>query len=591
MGNLLQYADKSETIDNKISTMLSQINFDYRNGKIRTETEYYYRIKNMLANLYKSLTQPTFKYRPAVSTPRSDEYNAMITESYNDLSYVIKDCESLNKLITNSFTDAQLSRNMMNNEIDYLSKKIQTIGQSIGKFEKPGTVVFTELFENKEYVANNGASTACHVNTQDGILTLGRKTTSNAKIKNIEIDPEVSNGLPGNTHAVDSLNSELHFLGQDGLHTNPVAIIDGNKDTWFEFELFSIDDRVRKECNSLGFEFEEGVSWIDNENNLRLKIILTLSDETICSWVSITPYLSDVKGIQPATLEVCDVITVSGNVSRVAENINFDGTLVFAFPPQPVFKIEMTFVQPIRYATKVGHFYYTSANTTSMSIFQNFEKADIYSRVDGKKPSVSMLGVKYDPETQWVNYSSSNISIPSDEYAKANLFTVPESTAEKKAGIEIIDAYRYLIGIREIIISSCTFMDYSEYVSKPFKTEDVITSISLQANEYTPGGDPDVIRYYISVDGGSSWYRIYPAQRAYQGVYKYYINNDSIENLLTYDKDKRLAQNISMMGEPKSVQLKIEMDKVLDAGNKEYATPIVYDYKLKLTTGGDSIEY
>ena len=100
MGNLLQYTDKSITIDNKLNTLLAQINYDYQNGNIRTETEYYYRVKNMLAEFYESLTKPTFKFRPAKTTPMSDEYNAMITESYNDMEYIIKDCETLSNLVS-----------------------------------------------------------------------------------------------------------------------------------------------------------------------------------------------------------------------------------------------------------------------------------------------------------------------------------------------------------------------------------------------------------------------------------------------------------------------------------------------------------
>ena len=121
--NLLQCTNKSKTIDNKLNSLLSQINYDYQNGNIRTETEYYYRVKNMLSDFYDSLTKPTFQYRPAVTTPMSDEYNAMITESYNDLEYIIKDCEALCELIKQSFIDAELSRDMMTNELSYLSKK------------------------------------------------------------------------------------------------------------------------------------------------------------------------------------------------------------------------------------------------------------------------------------------------------------------------------------------------------------------------------------------------------------------------------------------------------------------------------------
>ena len=143
MGNLLQYTDKSETIDNKLNSLLAQIKYDYNNGNIRTETEYYYRIKNMLSEFYDSLTKPTFKYRPAISTPMSDEYNAMIQESYSDMEYIIKDCEALSNLVSQSFIDAELSRNMMSNEIAYLSKKISAIGASIASNQPIGTVVFT----------------------------------------------------------------------------------------------------------------------------------------------------------------------------------------------------------------------------------------------------------------------------------------------------------------------------------------------------------------------------------------------------------------------------------------------------------------
>ena len=140
--NLLQYVNKSETINNKLNSLLNLINYDYQNGKIRTETEYYYRIKNMLDEFYQSLNTPMFKYRPAISTPMSDEYNSMITETYKDLEYIINDCKILNELILQSFTDAELSRTMMTNSLNYLSKKIEGLGQSIFSEESINTVVF-----------------------------------------------------------------------------------------------------------------------------------------------------------------------------------------------------------------------------------------------------------------------------------------------------------------------------------------------------------------------------------------------------------------------------------------------------------------
>lgn len=591
MGNLLQYTDKSITIDNKLNTLLAQINYDYQNGNIRTETEYYYRIKNMLSQFYQSLTKPTFKFRPAKTTPISDEYNAMITESYNDMEYIIKDCEALSKLVSQSFANAEISRDMMMNQLSYISKKITAIGESIAKNQSTNTVVFTELFNDTEMTGNKGANNACNVNTTDGILTLRVDSSMPIGIEAIQIDNEVSNGFPGNTHCVDTMNGEMHFVGKEGLHNNLKVITKGVADQWFEFELFSITDETRKACNSYGFEYDEGVSWINNDDILRLKLIVVPKSSDKCSWITISPYLSDIKGVKPCFLEKCEIVTVTNNIYEICKGEPLNDTLVLPFPPQEIQRIELTFVQPSKYLTKVGHFYYTMVDTSSMSVFQSNDYTDSFTRVDGRNPSVSLLGVKYNPTTQWIDYPNTMVDIPNQDFTKDNLFSLPASTIEKKANQEIIDAYRYMIGIKSIKLSSPKFDKSSKYISTVFTTDDVITSITLESDEYIPGNDPEILKYFISLNGGITWHPIYPMHRAYSGIYKYYVNNDSIENLLSVDTQNRRSKNLTIAKECKSVQLKIEMKRPTGIENEEYATPIVYQYKLRLTTGGETIEY
>ena len=148
-----------------------------------------------------------------------------------------------------------------------------------------------------------------------------------------------------------------------------------------------------------------------------------------------------------------------------------------------------------------------------------------------------------------------------------------------------------MIGIRDISLSSNTFTEHGEYVSARFVTDDVITSITLDADEYIPGNNAEILRYYVSLNGGTTWHQIYPMHRAYQGIYKYYVNNDSIENLLANDSTQKKSKNLSVVGDVRSIQVKIEMDRPIGIENAEYCTPIVYGYKLKLTTGGETIEY
>lgn len=592
MGNLLQYTDKSKTIDMKLETILAEIDHAYRNGEIRIETEYYYRVKNALTDFYDSLTKPTFKYRPAVSTPVSEEYNAMITESVADMEYIIKDCENLSKLVTQSFSDAELSRSMLTNSLQALIKKTNSIRDSISVHEPVGTVVFTELFSDMQYSGNFSDADSLTINTSEGILCLSSYSKHKITVQKVSIDPNESNGLPGNTHCADIYNSELHFSGEEGLHNNLMAICDNTNDTWFEFETFNITDETRISCNSFGFDYDEGVQWITDSDKLRLKLIIDINSKYDCSWLTLKPYLSEIKGVKPCIIEKCEIITTANNAYVAVQNKYFDNTIVCPFPPHSVKRVILTLLQTSKYQTKVGHFFHVTSDTASISAFQEYDEIDNFARVDGDKPSVSYIGCKYNPKTKWVDYPDTSTQLMTEVTARSGLFTMPVSTIEKKAGQELIDAYRYLIGIREVSVSSNYFRDYGEYVTEPFTTQDMITSVCIESEEYIPGDDVEAVKYYISLNGGTTWHKIYPTHRAYDGIYKYYINNDSIANQLSVDRASNRSKALTVIGEPKSIQLKITMEKPTENGTPmDYASPIIYSYRLKLTTGGGSIEY
>lgn len=589
MGNLLQYTDKSSSIDNKLASLIAEIDHDYQNGNIRTETEYYYRIKTMINHFYATLNKPGFQYRPAMYAPISSEYNSMISEAYNDMKYIIDDCQNLSQSLEQSFTDCELSRTMMQNNINYLAQKIDNIIESVQYNQTEGLVVFTELFNNSSSQGNRKQDGSCFMDTKNGILILGYKACNYIPITGITIDNEKSNGLPGNTHCVNTENSEMHFIGQDGLHNNVKAMYDGNLDTWFEFELFSIPEKTREQCNNYGFDYEEGVSWI-GDGPLVLQMTIHVDGSYKGSWFSITPYLSNIKGVNSCIIKECNIITLDNNVYKVAENISFNELKLFTFPGKNIKEIKITLVQDSSYLTQVGHFYFTDVNTKNMSIFQDFDTSDTYTRVEGKTPSVSLLGVKYDPTTQWVDYNNSTSDIEAS-YAKSGLFTIPISTIQKKAGQEIVDAYRYMIGIRDMSLKSYVFNDKGTFVSEAYTTDEPIDSVVLDVDEYIPGDNPEILKYYLTFDGGVNWHQIYPMKRSYAGVYRYTINNDTIANLMTTTNKERRTKNLNMLSDVHSVQLKIEMNKPTGVENPENTSPIVYKYKLIIETGGENIEY
>lgn len=590
MADLIQY-NKGKVVDDRAMAILNAVTADYNEGRIKTEVEYYYRVKKALSEFYQSLDKPLFKYRPAVSVPIADDYNAMINEAHQDMSYLVSDCMSLGEQVALSFSSAELSRTMLQNEIEYLAKQVESIGRSIAENEPEGVVVFTESFNTVRQTANLAYEKSCTVNTIDGVLTLQERTGKNTGFKRIYIDSSGSNGFPGNTHMVDTLNSELHFSGEDGIHMDLRSVAREQKDTWFEYELIHITDETRRECNSYGFEYAEGVEWINRDNDpLRLKMCFELEEEIECSWFSVMPYLPEIKGAKPCFIEKCDILTSSGSTYTVAENVAFEENMLFAFPPQTVRQVDVTFVQDYCYPVKVGHFYYNAVDTKSMSIFQDAETFNKNSRADGWLPSVNLLNVLYNPQTQWIEYIPSDGELIAERHAKSQLFRKPQDTIDLKAGVEMLDAYRYMIGIRMARAYSSTFKPYSEYVSYPFTTLDPITSIVLESEEYIPGDDGEILKYYVSVDNGMNWHRICPTHRAYDGVYKYTVNNSSIENLLTTDLTKKRSRNLTTLNDVRSVQVKIEMRQP-ETEHKEYSTPIVYWYRLRLETGGELIEY
>lgn len=587
MGNLLQYTDRSRSIDKKLQELLSNIEHERLAGNIKTETEYYYRIKNAVSDFYKSLGRPLFTFRPAEYAPISEHYNSMVSESISDMKYIMDDCTSLSSKLDNVTADNELWQKMAQAEMSYMEKQVEEISENAAKNVSEGVAVFSEFFNNTKQQQNPTSNERLQIDTENHILTLGYSRSNRADIGSVEIDASASNGLPGNSHCVDTKNMELHYMGQDGLHKDVSAIIDSSHDSWFEFELFDISEAVRELTNNYGFSYEEGISWL-GKPPLVLKMTLNVSSSHKTSWITINPYLPEVKGVKPFTAGDCTIISVDGNVYKVCESIDMNGIKLFTYPACNVKEVRLTFYQDAGYPVYVGHTYYTKVNSKLMSIFQDYDTSDVYARVEGQMPSVTALGVKYNPETQWVEYNSEDMSAT---YAKSILFNHPVSTADKTCRTEIIEAERYMIGIRDISLKSHDFYESGKYISKPFTTDKPIDSIILEAYEYIPGTDPEVLQYYITFDSGINWHQIYPVGRSYAGVYKYTMNNDSISNMLTTREKLPRTKNVNILRDVYSIQLMITMRRPEGIENPENTSPVVYGYKLHIETGGENIEY
>lgn len=584
--NLLQVVNKSKIIEERAAKILNNLVADYNHGLIKTETELLYKTFLALKEFYKSIGKPTFKVRPARGTPVSSDYNDMINESVSDMASAISECESLSQALSQMFTEVELDRNMMQNKIRYVLKQIEMITSKVG--DRHNAISFSDSFVN----TNNFDKDMCknliaNVNTSEGILTLATTSSDDYSVTcKVEV-LDGSNGIPGNTHVVDVVDNSLHFHGEDNLHIDLSTITDGNRDTWFEYEIFDIDDATYFNTNGYGYEYKEGLKWINSGEPLRLILRLTLPTPKIANWLSLSPFIPEHKGSKASSIQRIIISDGKGNVQSISSTRVFSDDIIYVFNQQSVKTITIEFEQRLAYDTDIGHFFFVETANTNPLYYDT--STDGFSRVDGPKPSVEMLGLKYNPSLKkYVQPTSEDKVFSNQSKTKQELFSQPLSYDNIKSDTEILKAYRYHIGIRSINISSYTFESESEYISTEYVSEVPIKGVALDVADSIPAtfGVGEWVKYRISTDNGETWHDITPKSRAYSGKSTYIINSK-----IPIELRKSNVGYIEQTSDVYSVRLKIELSRPTENTGDVFCSPIVYNYTIKAMTGDDVNEY
>lgn len=591
MSNYLQYTNKSTLIDQLVLQMFMEIQTDYDNGNIKSEKELFYRLKEAIQQLQATLSRPNFKPRYADMLPILEDYHEMIDEILIDTYYLLSDCESINQSLTQSSAEQEEKRTTYTNELRYLTQKISKIKEKITPtLNSQYYIVNNSFLEDKRGKTSN-KNTLAYINQSNGVLMLPF-TTSISYNEQISIEVmDGSNGVPGNTHVADYLNGEMYYDGQTNLHLDLKAMIDGNADTWFEYEGFKVSDSTYERCDGFGFNYDEGLSWLIEEDGLMLRLKLKLDNPQFCNWLSLTPYLAEQKGIKAAYLTRCFLSDELGNNQEITQAQFFDETIVLTFNPQEISMIILEFDQQYQYGVQVGHQAYFKTNASNFNAFDSLN-VETARRYNGPLPSVQHLGLTFEPKTKgFLQPSTTRIShLSNEELIKKSLFQAMPDLEQAKSQLELIDAYRYSIGIKDINLAYYNFQDEGEYISEVFETKDPITSVTLEVNDFIPSdiGEAQGIQYFLNFNEGEQWYPIVPVNRSYQGICQYEINNGNLDRYLRPSKKNQSQGMLTMFETINKVQLKIILTKTEDA---EIQTPMVYDYRLKITTDGDYFDY
>lgn len=562
MANLLQLINKSTLIDNKAKSIVEDTLIDLKRNKYYSRTYVLNQIYIVLSEFYSKIDKPLLTIRKAEVYPISKDYNDMIIEIDKDFNILSFENKNISTILDNASNQINLDMNFINNLISNTNSRYNKTVENIS-FNS----VFKEDFISSDYFDKEACELLpCFINCNLNYISIQPKESIGLNDKCSIRLLQGSNGYNGNTHECIVQDDKISFLGELGLKCNLASIIDNNNETWFEYELFKIDNTTKKYCVNLGFNYEEGVKWVRDDKELILSLEIKFDELQNMNMISLSPYLISNKSYIPTIIKEIFITDDKGHNVILGEYEVFDRNKAYAFSKQEVKRIVISFIQSYTYPCTIGHFYYEQ--TDNDLYFSNYR---VGYRIDGNMPSVQNIGIIYNEKEQNFSFPTIRCTDTIDEIKiRNNLYNL-------NANLEYLNADRFAIGIRDISMNYFIFKDAGEYVSNPYKSNMKITSIYLDANDMIPElfkeVNEDFVKYYISIDNCVTWHSIIPRNHSKKEGFTYYLINSNTH------KDFR-DENIGYIDTTEDVfgvRVKIVLSRPIDM--EEYS-PIVYNYTL-----------
>lgn len=548
--------------------------------------EIFYRYQNCLG-------KPLFQARKMVygELPFLEDYYDNNKEMEKDLGILFSELNTIATYLVDYFNYSQSEKERIMTVVRGINGVVTDL-QMLTEETTPNTVYLKESFTNYDNVDVDltDMENRCMIHTEEGVLTLRRTGATNhsigSKVRTIQ-----GNGMNGTYYltrkvASDTEYENYEYVSAQITNDSTDALVDGNADTVFEYEMVNIPESYKTAAHYYDVEWAKGK---EHDDLLRVRIVVQLPKIETINWIDLNPYhaagstgtvqvysiRTSADGMSYEGLFQSDNFVLNQEINGTPQSYRaedlFDGSEDFAstkftgqgvwsFPSREARYIEFVLEQPNSYKELLGQEAYYRRKKESTS-WQRIRKQEVPNEIIDDKYGIHSLDTEY----------------------------------EIKKVLEAVEGWRYAIGIRDIQIMSFEFATTSEYISKPFKVEDGIKKLLLYANEKVPAAykekvseSNDWIQYYVSFDD-IDWYRISPQH--HQPV------NDSFPakilsiNDNETDLDSAFAlhkQNLSLSALPTQVRLKIVMKRPEATTEDETpltnTTPFVEDFALKILT-------
>jgi hypothetical protein len=531
----------------------------FEDGSIKTDTKLIQSVFQAFQDFFVSMGKPMMVPRlaPIDGPPWSDDYNSMMEELQKDLQILFQEADILSRALYSDFNYNQMQHSMLEEQFNQIADKLKDLELLATNTNNNGKIVFHRNdFVNVDKIDfDRIVGNAAHI--ENGAVTLRQKRAENVAkdakvtiiIGNKSYDQFIigsdSNGFPGNTHEVtvspgNSLTGSEYsysFVGQRNCHANYGAVLDGNPNTWFEYELVNIREFDKQRiAKNLGFNYQvsgnQSISWArDPEDGvLRLHMQIVLPEVRQINKIHVNLYTPPNYGAKPAIIRNVFISDGTNAPKSILGANKRDEDTTFIFAPQMAKVISIFFEQPNKYYTDIGHIYYEQKRKIEDSMSYVFDsltkKLDTAEqpRIEGPVIGLQDLGVNVRVTESSVDASYPLVDGTQSPIAMEDIvfgLTRTLNNENIEMGIERFEGWRYCIGIRDIEIWSCEYEQTAEIVSEPYYFDKPLEKITLSVDEDIPlpfySDDPSQkykwIKYFISIDDGSTWHPITPLER------------------------------------------------------------------------------
>ncbi len=343
MSNKVNSLNSSSLLDNKLAVLLRDYNRLIKDKKVNEQEQLLILFNEAMSSFYKTLNNPLFGDDFSVVPGEQVDYNKlnkMLDTAKKDVEILYLELGSLHQAIVRNFNNVSSVGEKIKSKLRSTRSKVATYKL----YSKNTDLHYAgDTFDNYSLIEQNPSlynEERCPINLVEGVVTLPIDTgkVKTARTSDISIGP-TSNGTPGNNQEIGQLQ-----------RANLLALSDSTPDTWFEYEIVSLNPTTTPLILELTFTLEEDTVINNLEitpNNFAIRNFPKIVQlQTSLDNNFFTDLLDDIPVGQDLLEDKNDFLTLG------AASGKFSGVASFSFKPRKARYVKLKLQQDDHYLVK-----------------------------------------------------------------------------------------------------------------------------------------------------------------------------------------------------------------------------------------------